>query len=139
MIKGKVEVPKLDAQIRKLEGYNAIAQQEFTGAMSGALNLSIGDVQTHSPMGGGTLRSSVTGGIKYAMGDVVRGVIEAEARAPNGFPYGYALDASKRYHYRGRRKQTKGWLSRVRFRKRRDVLGQFDGALDRIVKRLEVE
>lgn len=138
MIKPSIEAPQITAQMRKLDNFKPIAQDEFSRAMSAALNVSIGDVRERAPFASGTLRSSVTGDIRYASGEEVRGVISADAVAEDGFRYGYALNASKRYHYNGRRKQTKGWFSSVRFRKRKIIMALFQDATVRIVNRLEV-
>lgn len=40
-------------------------------------------------------------------------VIAPPVTARDGFRYGFALDASPRYTYRGRRAKTKGWLSKI--------------------------
>lgn len=39
--------------------------------------------------------------------------LSVAAVARDGFRYGFALDASQRYHYRGRKPATKGWFSKV--------------------------
>lgn len=40
-------------------------------------------------------------------------VLTVEGVSRNGFQYGFALDASPRFHYRGRKRATKGWFSKV--------------------------
>lgn len=41
-------------------------------------------------------------------------LLSVPAVSHNGFRYGFALDASTRYHYRGRpNRPTKGWFSKV--------------------------
>ena len=138
MLQMTVEAPQITEQMRKLEQFDQIAQQEYTAAMRPAIALSVSDIHAFSPYLSGALDSSVKGEIRYASGDEVRGVMTASATGANGFPYGYALDASKKYHYAGGRKSTKGWLKGVLRRKRAEVLALFFSATSRIVARLAV-
>lgn len=39
--------------------------------------------------------------------------LTAGAKARDGFPYGYALDASPRFHFIGKRKATRGWFTKI--------------------------
>lgn len=138
MMQYTVEAPQITEQMRKLDQFNAIAQTEFTAAMRPAIALSLADIHAWAPYATGALDSSVKGEIKFAAGDEVRGVMSATAKAPDGFPYGYALDASSKYAYAGGRKKTKGWLKGVLRRKRAEVLALFVSATSRIVARLAV-
>lgn len=138
MLQMTVEAPQITEQMRKLDQFNQIAQQEYTAAMRPAIALSLSDIHVWSPYGTGTLDASVKGEIRFASGDEVRGVMSAGATGANGFPYGYALDASNKYRYAGTRKKTKGWLKGVLRRKRSEVLALFYSATSRIVARLAV-
>lgn len=126
------------AQARKLDDFPKIAQREFTRAMQGAVAISVIDLKARSPIGTGRLASSTSGEIRYAVGDDVRAVMSTSARGANGFPYGYALDASKKYRYQGKRKRTYRWFRGVRTRKRKEIMALFAGALERIVERLAI-
>lgn len=134
-----VDIQDAIAQARKLEAFPQIAQEEFVPAMQSAIHLSLGDLRAKAPVGSsGQLQSSVAGEVRYAAGDEVRGTLTASAVAKDGFRYGYALDASKRYHYRGKRKRTYRWFKGVKTRKRREVMALFRLANERIVNRLVV-
>lgn len=138
MMQYTVEAPQITEQMRKLDQFNQIAQQEYTAAMRPAIALSVADIHAWSPFGTGTLDASVKGEIRFVSGDEVRGVMSASAVGANGFPYGYALDASAKYRYAGTRKKTKGWLKGVIRRQRQAVLTLFVSATSRIVARLAV-
>lgn len=133
-----VEAPQITEQMRLLDNFDAIAKSEYVPAMHAALVLSVADIKTKAPVLSGTLQSSVSGSIKFAMGDEVRGVMTADARGANGFPYGYAQNVSKKYHYAGTRRSTKGWMRNVIFRKKAEVMALFISATSRIVARLAV-
>lgn len=138
MLSATVEAPQITEQMRKLENFNQVALAEFRPAMAEALSLSVSDIQSKAPVMSGTLQSSVSGQIRYAAGDEVRGVMTADARGANGFPYGYALNVSSKYRYSGTRRKTKGWMRNVIFRKRKEVMALFAEATERIVKKLAV-
>lgn len=139
MLNYTVEAPQITEQMRKLEDFNAVAKSEFVPAMNAALALSVTDIRGKAPVLSGALQSSVGGTVKFAMGDEVRGVMTADARGANGFPYGYAQNASKKYHYAGTRRSTKGWMRNVIFRKKAAVMALFFAATSRIVARLAVD
>lgn len=138
MLSATVEAPQITEQMRKLENFNQVALAEFRPAMTEALALSVSDIQSKAPVMSGALQSSVGGQIRYAAGDEVRGVMTADARGANGFPYGYALNVSSKYRYSGTRRKTKGWMRNVIFRKRKEVMELFAEATERIVKKLAV-
>ena len=138
MLQMTVEAPQITEQMRKLEQFDRIAQEEYTAAMQPAIALSVADIHIWSPYGTGTLDASVKGEVRFASGDEVRGVMSAAATGANGFPYGYALDSSNKYRYAGTRKKTKGWLKGVLRRQRGAVLALFFSATSRIVARLSV-
>lgn len=133
-----IEAEDILVQARKLDGFPAIAKQEFSRAMVEVIGLSKADQQAKAPVGRGTLRGSIHGEIRFAMGEEVRAVMTAEARAPDGFPYGYALDASKKFKHRTRRARTYRWFRGVTSRRRRDIQARFAPVPERIVKRLTV-
>lgn len=134
-----VDIQDAVKQARLLDDFPRIAQEEFTPAMQSAISLSLSDLRTRAPVGSsGQLKGSLTGNVAFAAGDEVRGRITANAVADDGFRYGYALDASKRYRYRGQRKRTYRWFKGVRTRKRKEVMALFRFALERIVNRLAV-
>lgn len=63
-----------------------------------------------------TLSGRLAGGIRTSVHADVAGpyaTVRVQGIAHNGFRYGFALDASPRYHYRGRKAKTKGWFSKV--------------------------
>lgn len=138
MLSATVEAPQITEQMRKLENFSQVALAEFRPAMAEALSLSVSDIQSKAPVMSGTLQSSVSGRIRYAAGDEVRGVMTADARGANGFPYGYALNVSSKYRYSGTRRKTKGWMRNVIFRKRKEVMALFAEATERIVSKLAV-
>lgn len=138
MIEAKLEAPTIDEQIRRCNAFDRVAQEEFTAAMRPALVLGVADIHAFSPYASGTLDSSVSSAIKYTSGENVRGVMTASATGGNGFPYGYALDASNKYRYAGTNKRTKGWLKGVTRRKRGEIMALFAAAVGRIVNRLAV-
>lgn len=139
MIKVEVEAPQITPQIRKLKDFDRVARAEFTAAMRPAISLTLVDIHAWAPYQTGQLDSSVRGEIKFAMGEEVRGVMYSDARAKDGFPYGYALDASNKYRYAGGGKKTKGWLRGAGKRQKDAVLALFAAALERIVARLRVD
>jgi len=139
MFRVDVEAPLVPVQMQKMYDYPRIAREEFTAAMRPALALSVADVSVRAPVGGGELRGSLRSEIKFAVGDEVRGVVTASATAPDGFPYGYALDASTRYRYAGKRTKTKSWMKGVIRRKRNEIYALFAGAAVKIVNRLAVD
>lgn len=138
MISATVEAPQITEQMRKLDNFAAVAKGEFVPAMNAAIALSVTDIRDKAPVMSGALQSSVGGTVKFAAGDEVRGVMTADARGANGFPYGYALNVSSKYRYAGRRKKTKGWMRNVIFRKRKEVYALFAAATERIVNKLAV-
>ena len=138
MLQADVDIRDVLEQQRKLEGFDRIAREEFSRAMTQAIHLSLTDIKPRVPTGSGALAGSLHGEIRFAMGDEVRGVLTAEARGANGFPYGYALDASKRYHYAGRRKMTRRYFKGVISRQRKAIYALFEQGTERIVRRLEV-
>lgn len=138
MIDATIEAPTIDEQIRRCNAFDKVAQAEFTKAMRPALALGVSDIHIWSPFGTGALDASVSSAIKYTSGENVRGVMTAGAVGANGFPYGYALDASSKYRYAGSRKKTKGWLRGVTRRKRGEIMALFAAAVGRIVERLAV-
>jgi hypothetical protein len=138
MVSVSVDAPDLLKQVRKLSDFPRVAKEEFSRAMTEAIYLSVLDIQARSPIGTGELRGATSGEIRFAAGEEVRGVMTNEARAPDGFPYAYALDASPRYHFRGRRKQTKGYFRGVIRRRRKDVLARFEAVPPRILQRMQV-
>lgn len=133
-----VQAPQITEQMRKLENFAAIAKSEYVPAMNAAIALSVLDIKAKAPVLSGGLQSSVGGTVKYAAGDEVRGVMTADARGANGFPYGYALNVSSKYRYAGARKKTKGWMRNVIFRKKAEVMALFISATSRIVSKLAV-
>ena len=139
MIIGDVSSPAVIAQVKKLEAYPKIAKVEFTDAMRQAIVLGRVDISARAPIGTGKLATSTTGEIRYAAGDEVRGVMKNEARAADGFPYGYALDASPKYKRRRGRGRTRKWFKGFIGRKRKDILQLFDAALRRTVEQLVVK
>ncbi len=142
MIDATVEIPPtIDEQIRRCNNFDKVAASEFVPAMRTALGVAEGDVRSTVPVLSGYLASTIEGKIKYIAGENVRGVIYADARVPSakypqGFPYGYALDASPKYTSGGRK--TKGWLKGVLRRKRAEINAPFAAAVGRIVNRLMV-
>lgn len=137
-VSGSIEVPQLDEQIRRCNAFDRVAQKEYTAAMRAALALGVENILPLTPTASGELRASVSSAIKYTSGENVRGVMTAGTVAANGFPYGYALDASSKYRYAGTRKRTKGWLKGVIKRKRGEFTALFAAATGRIIQRLEV-
>jgi len=138
MLSYDVQAPEINEQMRKLENFAAVAKGEYVPAMKAAIALSITDIRGKAPVLSGTLQASVGGSVKFAAGDEVRGVMTADARGANNFPYPYALDGSKRYHFAGQRKQTKGFFKGVIFRKKAEVMALFISATSRIVSKLAV-
>ncbi len=138
MVSYDVQAPEINEQMRKLENFAAVAKGEYVPAMKAAIALSITDIRGKAPVLSGTLQASVGGSVKFAAGDEVRGVMTADARGANGFPYGYALNVSSKYRYAGGRKKTKGWMRNVIFRKKAEVMALFISATSRIVSKLAV-
>lgn len=138
MLSYDVEAPQITEQMRKLDNFAAVAKSEYVPAMNAAIALSVLDIRAKAPTLSGNLASSVGGSVKYAAGDEVRGVMTADARGANGFPYGYALNVSSKYRYAGGRKKTKGWMRNVIFRKKAEVMALFISATSRIVSKLAV-
>lgn len=139
MIIGDVSSPDVIAQAKKLEAYPKIAKKEFVAAMRQAIVLGRVDISARAPIGTGQLATSTTGEIRYAAGDEVRGVMKNEARAADGFPYGYALDASPKYRRRRGRGKTQKWFKGFLRRKRADIRQLFEAALRRTVEQLVVK
>jgi hypothetical protein len=134
-----VQIPELTPQLRKLENFPKIAKEVYSGAMRQTLALSEADIAGRAPVLSGRLKGSISGEIKFAMGDEVRGVMHADARASDGFPYGYALDGSPRYHRRGTKRKTRRFFKGVIGRKRKVILALFERATAVLVERLAVK
>lgn len=139
MITADVDWRDVAAQAKKLAAYPKIAKEEFTTSMRQAIVLGKVDISARAPIGTGRLATSTSGEIRYAAGDEVRGVMSSEARASDGFPYGYALDASAKYRRRRGGGKTKGWFKGFLSRKRKDIRQLFEAALRRTVERLQVK
>lgn len=88
------------------------------------------EAKKRAPQRSGQLAGSVRSQL-HAVAVDPYATVTADAVARDGFRYGYALDASPRYHYAGKRRQTRGWFTKVLAIVRR-ILGA-------IVKRAEKE
>lgn len=138
MISG-IDAPTLKEQIRLLEAYPKIANEEFTVSMKQAMVVLKVDIAGRAPIGTGRMATSTSSEIRYAVGDNIRAVITNDARAADGFPYPYALDASAKFRRRRGRGKTKGWFRGSLSRKRRDVQQLMTDARNRTVARLTVD
>ncbi len=107
----RVKVEGLDALSKKLNDTSLIREPAMRMLEDAARTVE-SVLKLRVPTGAtGQLRASITHRLDRGRQPYAAVVTASAVARSNGFRYGYALDASARYHYRGRRKQTRKWFS----------------------------
>jgi len=137
----EIEIRGLDKQLMKLYRFDQYAFRRFKTAAEGSIKLLERNWKTIAPVRTGRYRSSITGKVKSVVGTDVVAVVGTNVASDKGFPYPYALEHSKKYHYRRGPRQGQLTYNRVRRvlkRARGSITRRFNKAVKLIVKDLEI-
>ena len=137
----EVEIKGLTEQIRKLNRFEITAFRHFKEAAEGSVKLLERNWKIVAPVDTGQYRASIAGRVKSVVGTNVVAVVGTNVMSAKGFPYPYALEHSKRYHYRRGPRQGQFTYNRVRRvlkRARGSIKRRFNKAVKLIVKDLEI-
>ena len=153
MIEYEVETEGFDEQIRKLEGFDRIANKHMGGAAKTSIKYLERKWKEISPVrakGGGRYRSSIAGRVKSVVGATIVAICSTNVKSAKGFPYPAALEAGDitqgpaaggEYHYASgprRGQPLKGRVKRVLKKAEDQINKRFKLARDKIVKELEI-
>jgi hypothetical protein len=107
----RLTVDGADALARKLDPEHLYGRP-VDGLLEAAARRGEQEASKRAPRRSGQLVGSIRSQL-HAVATPPYATVTANAVARDGFRYGYALDASPRYHYAGKRRQTRGWFTKV--------------------------
>jgi len=140
MISYEVEVKGFDEQIRKLQGFNRVANKHMRQAALGSVALLERKWKPVAAVHTGRYRSSIAGRVNIQGGTVV-GIVGTNVRSARGFPYPAALEESRRYHYRAGPRRGQFTMNRVKrlFKRAATAINRkFNAAVKKVIKELEI-
>lgn len=140
MISYEVEVKGFDEQIRKLKGFDRIANKHMRRAALESVALLERKWKEVAPVDTGRYRSSIAGRVQIMGGNVI-GITGTNVRSARGFPYPKALEEGRRYRYRSGPRAGQYTMNRVKrlFKRAQDAINKkFNAAVKRVVKELEI-
>jgi hypothetical protein len=142
MISLTVEAKGLDEQIRKLDGFNKVYQNQVKlAAMKTTVHWEAEWIKI-APVYKGRYRQSLMGSAKVqsTVGGEIVGTVGTNV-THRGVSYPAVLEASERYHYRSGPRAgmpTAGQVKRVMVKSLKIVMGYFKQAFDGIARELKV-
>ena len=137
----EIEIKGLDKQLTKLYRFDQYSFRRFKDAAEGSIKLLERNWKIVAPVDTGLYRSRISGRVKSVVGTTIVAVVGANVLSDKGFDYPYALEHSKRYHYRRGPRQGQFTYNRVRRvlkRARGSIKRRFNKAVKLIVKDLEI-
>ncbi len=138
MIQMGIDMPKIDAQIKALDGFGRSVIRHHAVAMKNSVFHLERKWKIAAPVDTGRYRGSIFGRVQIGVGfdREVIGVVKSPVQ-----PYPLILEESERTHYRRgprRGQPTKGHVKRVKEKAQVKVKGFFEQASIKIIKDLKV-